>query len=161
MERALNWKRPLVAVMLAACLAAPMTATFTGCNGCNWVFKPVKDVAEWIVGFAKETGDYIVAKASTFADAVTAAWRAFWGTDKVNNVKVDKNDPLHGTYDGTLQCKAEWKGTGGGKERQNEVSIKLDHPRMIRKTAENTDWELAPEERTRIDDLQRQLMSVT
>ena len=158
MERALNWKRSLVVVLLVACLAAPAVTTFVGCST---VASVGKHVTEWIVSFATETGKYIGHKATAFADAVAAAWKAFWGTDKINNVKLDQNDPLRGKYDGILQCKAEWKGTENGKERQNEMSIKLDHPRMIRTTTESTEWELAPEERACLDDLQKQLMAVT
>lgn len=137
MERVLNWKRPLVALILLAFIAGPMAASLTGCAS-------VKAVTEWVVGFAKETGEFIVAKAKTFADALAAAWRAFWGTDKVNNVIVDKENPLHGKYDGILQCKAEWNRTEGSKEHHNELSIKLDRPRMIRKSPETVEWDFAP-----------------
>lgn len=162
MERAMSWKRPLVAAMLAVCLTSPIVASFVGCDTANkTVIQPVKQVAEWIVSFAKETGEFIGRKATAFADAVAAAWRAFWGTDKINNVIVDKDNPQRGKYDGVLQCKAEWNRTVDSRQRHNELSIKLDHPRMVRKSAETTEWELAPEERARLNDLQKQMMSAT
>lgn len=148
-----------LALGLAICVVAPGLSTMSGCRGGS--LGPVDDFVGWIVGFAKETGEFVVEKAQVFSDAVAAAWRAFWGLGKVNNVIVDENDPLRGVYDGTLQCRAEWRRTGGTGGEPNEVSIKLNRPRMVRQSPDNTSWELAPEEQDRINVLQNQLMSAT
>lgn len=160
METSLSYRRFVVAVMLIACLSVPAMSVFTGCGT---AVKPVKVVGEWIVGFATETGKFVVEKAENFADALAAAWRAFWGTDKliVNNVEVDKENPLRGKYRGVLQHTVKWHRTENNKLLENELSGKLTNPRMIRKSADSTEWDLAPEEIERIQDLQKQLMKVT
>ena len=157
-------KQSAVVCVLLAFLVTPMVFGVAGCNGDGGVITPVLD---WFVGFATETGEWVIEKATTFGDAVVRAWRAFWGTDKliVNNVIVDKDNPLRGEYNGVLQCKAEWNRTvsSGGcrreeQERSDVVLIKLDHPKMVRESEDSTDWELAPEEKDRINMMRDQLL---
>lgn len=146
----------VISSTLVIALVVPTTCGLVGCEQGGKI-APVKD---WIVSFATATGAYVVEKATTFAGALSRAWTAFWGTDKVNNVIVDKGDPLKGIYDGLLRSKVEW-GSGGSRERANLVEIKLDHPRMVRESESTTEWKLAPKEEERIKELQRQLLEVS
>ena len=145
-----------------ACFGFSMTIGFAGCDGCDGdrdggVITPVVD---WLIGFATDVGDWITAKAKNFSEAVKAAWKAFWGTEMISNVKPDKNDPLKGTYAGVMKCEAGWgKDSDDDGKPDNRMEITLDHPKMARKSVNSTEWELAPRERTRLDELRKQLLS--
>lgn len=160
-------KQRLLVGVLVTCFGISMTVGFAGCGGegnngesqtaGGGVIVPVLN---WIVGFATETGNWVTAKAENFATALADAWRAFWGTDIIGNVKPDKDDPLKGTYVGIMKAVAIWgKASEDDGEPGNRMEIKLDHPRMIRKSPDSTEWELAPREIDRIDELRKQLLS--
>lgn len=138
-------------------LLAPALCATVGCTGED---EPITPVFDWFVGFAKATGEFVVEKASNFADAVARAWTAFWGPDKVNNVLVDEDNPLKGMYDGKLQCSVAW-GAEGSDPRDNRLEIELDRPRMIRESADSEEWALAPKEKSRIKELQKLLLGTT
>ena len=92
--------------------------------------------------------------------AVQGAWKAFWGTDLVNNVKPDAEDPpLQGTYEGTLKCEVGWGKLAEDGKPANSMTISLVNPRMVRESSDTTEWDLAPKEHGRIDVLQDQLLS--
>lgn len=158
-----------VFVLTFVCLVSVSALQTTGCGGTSSSGVPgysstevtgggvISTIKEWIVGFATAVGEFVFEKAATFAEAVSKAWSAFWGTDKVNGVRVDENDPLKGVFESTLQCKVEW-GSTGSDSRSNSLEITLDHPKMVRTSPDSTDWQLAPEERSRIDTLQQQLL---
>ena len=126
-----------------------------GISGC----KKIEPIIDWFVGFATATGDWVIEKAATFAQAVQSAWQAFWGTDLINNVKPDPNNPLEGEYDGTLKCEVGWGKVDENGMPTNKLSITLECPHMVRQSEESTQWELAPSERQRIEVLQQQLLS--
>lgn len=143
------------------CLGISMTVGFAGCGcsseGGKGAIVPAFD---WIVGFATEAGNWVTAKANNFAAALADAWRAFWGTDLISNVKPDKDDPLKGTYVGLMKASAAWgKASEDDRKPGNRLEIELDNPRMIRKSPDSIEWELAPREIERIDELQKQLLS--
>ena len=135
-------------------LLVPVLCTTVGCTGENG---PITPVLDWFIGFAKATGEWVVEKASTFADAVARAWGAFWGPDKVGDVFVDEDDPLKGTFDGKLRCSVAW-GAEGPNPRNNRLEIELDGPQMTRESADSKEWDLAPKEKSRIEELQKQLL---
>ena len=87
--------------------------------------------------------------ATVFAEALKRAWLAFF--DENMKVDLDPNNLLEGRYIGELRCKVAW---GEG----NELSVKLDSPRMVRSSKDSKDWELAPEVKKKIEDLQNQLL---
>jgi len=148
-------RQRLLIGVLVTCLGVSVTVGSAGCGD-----RGIVPVADWIVGFARETGAWVTAKAENFAAALADAWKAFWGTDLVANVKPDKDDPLKGTYDGKLKVSASWgKLSEDDGKPGNHLGITLDHPRMVRQSAESTEWELAPREKDRIDELQKQLLS--
>ena len=134
-------------------LLAPALCCTVGCGGGDTAITPVMD---WIVGFAKATGEWVVERASNFADAVARAWRAIW-PDIVSGVRVDDDDPLISTYDGKLRCSVAW-GAEGSRPRENRLEIELDRPQMIRESADSKEWDLAPKEKSRIEELQKQLL---
>gem|GEM_PF-7042518 len=147
-----------------------MTVSTIGLSGCGdsdttgedggGIASVAEQAKDWIVAFATETGSYVLSKAEQFGSALSAAWTAFWGSDKVNNVIVDKDDPLKGKFDGILRCSVDWGGItdGESKVRDNSLKITLDHPRMVRTSEESTDWTLAPEETDRLRALEKQLL---
>jgi len=137
-------------------LLVPTLCTTIGCTGGDGG-GGVPPVLGWFVGFAKATGEFVVEKASNFKDAVAKAWGAFFGPDKVNNAIVDEDDPLKGTYDGKLKCSVAW-GAEGPDARSNRLEIELDRPQMIRESTDSKEWALAPKEKSRIEELQKQLL---
>lgn len=148
-------------ISFAMCLCLVACLLIPALSGCTKVKSVTTTVSEWIISFATETGKFVKEKATTFGEALSAAWKAFWGTDKniVNNVVVDKDDPLKGRYKGTLDCNVDWNRTiENGKTKQNSLSIKLSDPKMAR-TSENSDsWELADEEHEKLMTLQKELL---
>lgn len=155
MELSLSSRRVIFNAMFLLCLYASIVVLVTGCG----VVEPVKVIAEWVVGIAKDAGNFVIGKAGTFADALTRCWRAFWGNSLVSNVEVDKESPLKGIYQGILQCSVKWLRTDGSKKLENELSIKLNNPHMIRNSIGSAEWELAPNEMDRINSLAKQLMN--
>ncbi len=146
----------LVKVLVALVVAIPLLGS-TGCGPSTEGEGGFRPVMEWVVGFATATGEFVMEKATTFAQAVSRAWTAFWGAATVGGVIVDENDPLQGVFDGTLQCSVEW-GSTGSSEASNRMAIELDRPRMVRDSADVENWELAPEERQRIEELRDLLL---
>lgn len=110
----------------------------------------VQKVFEWLVGFAEEVGNFIKRTAGSLADALAAAWHAFWGDALVSNVRVKEDDPRRGKYDGILSCHVAWGQKQEGKELPNHVVVTLDHPDMVRESSGSTEWDLAPEVYERI-----------
>jgi|SRR5665213_1159874 len=120
-------------------------------SGCHRIEK----VGDWIVGFATTAGKFVERKAQSFSDAVARAWEAIFPTI-VSDVRPDPPDTAHsltGTYDGNLTCKAQW----GSEKKMNELSITLDHPRMVRTSPSSQEWTLAPEADERIMHLKTEL----
>lgn len=149
------WVTPILCLCL---FVGFVTATSSGCGRVSSI---VATAGEWVVGFATEAGTYIIEKAGTFADAVSAAWKAFWGTDKqiVNNVLVDPANPLVGRYKGEMKCNAEWnRRLEKGQEKRNSLTITLSDPRMVRTSEESSSWSLAEEEVEKLTLLQKQLL---
>jgi len=110
--------------------------------------KAIDSVQQWIIGVGGETGQFIEHNAKTLADALTGAWEKFLHKGKAGKFILDPNNPLSGTYDGVIHCKAEWgrsSPTYQGR-RNNKISIELDRPRMVRKSVDSDEWELAPAE---------------
>jgi len=118
--------------------------------GCN--SSELKPVLDWFVGFAKAAGEFVVEKATVFAQALKRAWLAFAGENM--NVDPDPDDPLKGRYLGELRCKVAWG-------ESNELSVKLDSPKMVRSSSDSEVWELAPEEKELIENLQQELLSAS
>ncbi len=154
MELSFSSRKVIFNAMFLLCLCASIVGLVTGCGGVN----PVAVVAEWVVGIAKDAGNFVIEKAGTFADALTRCWKAFWGSNLINNVEVNKENPLKGIYQGILQCSVKWLRTEGSKKLENELSSKLTNPHMVRNSIGSTDWELDPEEMEKINNLVRQLM---
>ena len=127
-------------------------------TGCNHVIAPVTGTLEWLVGFATDVGTFVKEKATTLSEAIVRAWRAFFKTDLISNVKPLDGNPLLGTYDGKLRCHVEWGATIGKDPRKNEITIALEQPKMVRDTEQSSEWRLAPEVEQQIRQAQEQYL---
>ena len=141
-------RKPVASLLVAFMLAGLVL----GVSGCGCDGNTIGTIKDYIVGFATDVGKWVYEKAATFAEALARAWRAFWGTDLVKNVRPFPDNPLKGEYQGKLKTRVEWgKVNPDTGKPENHVEIALTNPIMVRPSKDSTDWELAPEEKRKIE----------
>jgi len=99
--------------------------------GCSDVKTKLEPVAEVVVEFARETGEWVSAKASTLARAMKLAWRKLF-PEMIEGVAIDAENPLMGVHKGTYKSVI--------KQGGHEITYKLLDPIMERESVDSTDW---------------------
>ncbi len=141
-------RKPVAGVLVAFMLAGLVL----GVSGCGPGEPTIGTITDYIVGVATDVGEWVYEKADTFAKALAKAWRAFWGTDLVKNVRPFPDNPLKGEYQGELKARVQWgKVNPDTDSPENHVEIALTNPIMVRPSKDSTEWELAPEEKRKIE----------